>query len=87
MYKGLEKTLSNQKYIAGDNLTIADFNVACELNQLPFLNQFLPADLRVTPETFPNVARYMKDMAAVPGHDDFLKAAQVIEDLVATIQR
>ncbi len=57
--------LANGRYLAGDQLSLADFAAYVEIGQLQpsFTNvyDFSP---------FPNVQRWLQDMQAVDGHDD-----------------
>ncbi len=57
--------LAHSRFIAGNDVTIADLGAYVELGQLraQFTNlyDFSP---------FPNVQRWLDDMTAVPGHDD-----------------
>ena len=57
--------LANSRFIAGDNLTIADFAAYVELGQLQagFTNVF-----DFTP--YANVGRWLDDMKQIDGHDD-----------------
>lgn len=66
----LNTILGKTKYIAGNNFTVADYLVICELNQLPFCTKFLPEKLQIS--NFPNVERYLQDAKEVPHHDEFL---------------
>jgi glutathione S-transferase len=57
--------LANSKYLAGDELTLADFAAYVEIGQLQpgFTNVY---DF----SAFPNVQRWLDDMKQVDGHDD-----------------
>ena len=57
--------LANSKYLAGDDLTIADFAAYVEIGQLrpEFTNVYDFSE-------FANVQRWLDDMRVVPGHDD-----------------
>jgi glutathione S-transferase len=57
--------LANNKFLAGDNMTIADLAAYVEIGQLrpEFTNVF---DM----SAFPNVQRWLNDMARVDSHDD-----------------
>lgn len=59
--------LGKTAFIAGDSLTVVDYLVTCELNQLPLLEKFTGDKLRVA--SYPNIARYLEVMKKVDGHD------------------
>lgn len=57
--------LAQSRYLAGDQLSLADFSAYCEIGQLQpgFTNVF---DF----EPFPNVRRWLDEMKRVDSHDD-----------------
>jgi glutathione S-transferase len=63
----VNSVLGKTAFIAGDSLTVADYLVTCELNQLPLLEKFTGDNLRIA--SYPNIARYLETMKAVDGHD------------------
>lgn len=68
--QALDGIFAKQSYIAGNTLSVADYNVICELNQLPGLDSVLPDDLKVS--AYPNIARYLDSAKLIPNHDEFL---------------
>lgn len=72
--------LAKTKYIVSDELTVHDYTVTCELNQLPLLEPFLGDNVRVA--SFPNIARYLEDMKKIDGHD---KALATISGMAAKL--
>ncbi len=68
--------LAQQRYLAGDAVTIADLAAYVEIGQLRpcFTNVF---DL----DPFPNVQRWLSDMAAVDGHDVVHAALSALGDI------
>lgn len=69
--KLLDTILQQQKWIAGDSFTVADYNVICDLNQWPLLEEggFLPDSAKLV--NYPGISRYLSDAKQVPNHDDF----------------
>jgi len=63
----LDAQLGKQKYAAGDQFTIADYQIGSELNQLPVFAPVLPDAAKL--EKFANIARYLEDIKVVKGHD------------------
>lgn len=72
----LDGLLQNQAHVTGANLTIADFAAYVEIGQLQpqFTNVF---DL----SPYPNVQRWLRDMAEVPGHDTVHVALAELGDI------
>jgi glutathione S-transferase len=76
----VDRALSQTAYIAGDELTIADIGIACDLAQ--FLRERLMADrvaktgfapISTTLETdYPRVAAHLAALAARPVFSDYL---------------
>ena len=68
----LDTILGQHKWIAGDIFTVADYNVICELNQWPILEEagLLPDTLKLA--DFANLQRYVNDAKQVPNHDEFV---------------
>ena len=71
-----EGWLANSRYLAGENVTIADFAAYVEIGQLQpgFTNvyDFSP---------FSNVQRWLDDMRQLPGHDDVHIALTELGDI------
>jgi len=60
-----QHVLANTRYLAGDDLSIADISAYCEIGQLQpqFTNLY---DYK----PFPNVERWLADMRSQPAHDE-----------------
>ena len=65
------RSLTEHRFVAGDNLTIADFAAYVEIGQTraAFTNVFDFTE-------FPNVARWLDDMSRVAGHDEVPRRAR-----------
>lgn len=76
--KVIEGFLTNSKWIAGNNLTIADFSAAATvsttINGLSF-------DLTA----YPNIARWYKQCKTLKGFDENIKAAYGLAGFLKTI--
>ena len=68
--------LAAHRYIASDSVSLADFAAYVEIGQLRpgFTNVYDFAD-------FPNVSRWLDDMATVDGHDDVHVVLSEIGDI------
>ena len=71
-------SLSNHRFLVGDNVTLADLAAYVEIGQLQpqFTNVF---DLSI----FPNVSRWLDDMTKVDGHDDVHTVLAELGDISA----
>lgn len=67
----LEKLFTKQEYAAGNEWSIVDYLVACELNQLPALQPLLPEGCRI--EHFPKIAAYLGRVKGIQNHDKFVE--------------
>mmetsp|Transcript_71416 Transcript_71416/g.83078 ORF Transcript_71416/g.83078 Transcript_71416/m.83078 type:complete len:242 (-) Transcript_71416:58-783(-) len=65
----LDKMLGAHKFIAGDHMTVADYQVICELNQLPLLEPLLPETLQISATHYPNVHQYLERAKLLPNYD------------------
>jgi len=65
--KLVDTLLSKQKWIAGNTMTIADYLVICELNQVPFLESVLPEYLHFC--NYPNIAAYLESAKTLSGYE------------------
>jgi glutathione S-transferase len=62
---------SKQKFIAGDDWTVADYNVVSELNQLAVLEPLLAkVDKGLVVASYPEIQRYLKDAEQQAGYAD-----------------
>jgi glutathione S-transferase len=81
--KQLDTILQQQKWIAGETFTVADYNVMCDLNQWPLLEAagFLPDSAKLI--NFPGISRYLSDAKQVPNHDDFTPEVDFVVKMLA----
>ena len=70
--------LSKQRYVAGDRLTLADFLLAAEVDQLRFLTPYLRIDIL---SHYPEIQRYLELMEQVPGYTEQYNAAKTYAKL------
>lgn len=76
--KVIEGFLRNSKWIAGDNVTIADFSAAATVSTTV---TGLGFDLAL----FPNIARWYKQCEALKGFDENISAALGLAGFLKTI--
>lgn len=62
MVKFLETFLDGKKFVAGNNLTLADLSIAVTLATLDLCGFKL--------DSYPNVAKFFKEMVKMPGYAD-----------------
>lgn len=67
----VDKTLENSKWIAGDNLTIADFSLVTSIAGMVTLGYDLSKHA--------NLARWYKQVEGFKGFEDTIKGAQTVE--------
>lgn len=66
----IDKTLENSKWIAGDNLTIADFSLATSIAWMVTIGYDLSKHV--------NLARWYKQAEGFKGWDENIKGAQAV---------
>jgi len=71
--------LAESRFLVGDGVTLADFAAYVEIGQLKagFTNLYEFTE-------FPNVSRWLGDMATIDGHDDVHVALRVLGDISST---
>lgn len=62
-YDFIEQFLENEKYVAGNELSIADFSIATSLNSF---SAFVPIDK----SKYPRIATWMELMESLPYYDE-----------------
>lgn len=74
-YNLLNTYLQKTKFIAGDNLTIADFSIGATISSAKFL---LPVD----EEKFPKLAEWVKRLEKLPYYSVNIPGEQKFKDLI-----
>ncbi|XP_053614426.1 glutathione S-transferase 1-like [Plodia interpunctella] len=72
--KFLDGFLSNTKWVAGDNPTIADTSICASMSSILAVGWDLT--------DFPNIQRWFKDCASLPGFEENLEGAKTFGDAV-----
>ncbi|XP_022128564.2 glutathione S-transferase 1 isoform X1 [Pieris rapae] len=70
--------LSESKWVAGNELTVADISLASSMATVMFLLQALDWDL----SNLPNIGRWFKQCENIPGFEENLKGAKLYGDAV-----
>lgn len=74
-YGFLEKFLNGQNWVAGENMTIADFSI---LSSITVMNVLVPISL----QEFPNIINWLKRMEVLPYYDVSQKGVVQIQKLI-----
>lgn len=75
-YDLLEIFLENKEYVAGDDLSIADFCVATSINSF---SNFVPVEESI----YPRITAWMKLMEKLPYYDEANKGLEIFKGMVA----
>lgn len=73
-YQFLEKFLEGHQWVAGDNVTIADFNLVPEITCLDY-------HVKIDPKVYPNITAWLKRAQALPCFADDHKELQCFVNL------
>lgn len=74
-YKFLEQFLNGQNWVAGENMTIADFSI---LSSITVMNVLVP----IKAEEFPNIVNWLKRIETLPYYEVSQKGVVQIEKLI-----